>query len=94
MARPINNGLTWLIGLLRGLKLFCFAGVHKFSKNLEATPKFEDARWVTISKSCTEDLKTLSATAANLVARTAWCLGFVHPTQTWKVTQSIIVSAL
>jgi hypothetical protein len=66
--------------MLRELKLFCFAGVHKFSNNLEATPKFEDVRRVTISKSYAEDSQTLSATAENLVARTAWCPGFLHTT--------------
>jgi len=74
MARPINNGLTRLIHLLRELKLFCFAEVHKFSNNLEATPKFEGARRVTISKSYAEDPQT----AENLVTRAASCPGFVH----------------
>jgi len=78
MAQPINNGLTRLIGLLRELKLFCFAGVHKFSNNLEATPKFKGARRVTISKSYAEDPQTLGATAENLVTKAASCPGFVH----------------
>ena len=55
MTQPINNGITRLIGLLRELKLFCFAGEHKFSNKLEVTPKFEGARRVTISKSYAED---------------------------------------
>jgi len=54
--------------------------MHKFSNKLKTTPKSEGARRVTVSKSYAQDPPTLNATAENLVARAAWCLGFVQPT--------------
>ena len=54
-------------------------GMHKLSKNVQATTKFsvlEEWHW---NKFRTEDIQILGATVQNLVARTNWCRGMVRP---------------
>jgi hypothetical protein len=59
--------------------LFTYPRVAHFFHKPRSHLKRPSARRVTSSQSCTQDPQKLGVTMQNLVARTTWRSGFVHP---------------